>query len=309
MFALPVVHPSSVTPFGERVAWWWNADDLYPWLDIKEARLTSGRSTGTMTVALAGLLGVETAYLIGHDLAFNAGKSHGAGTSATALEAHARIEKELSRTSGNYYRRIFDTAQNGGGIIETMGVWDIFRSDVEGIIFSNKAVTKFINVNVLAKVGAVIEGAHEGVLPQESGVTLDKSHPERASTEEEWIKYRDRCRKLLDDFNEVKKRFIDVAKELETWKPLSHDRKAVEKMGVRVDLTEIVSKENRAWFAYVFRAVLRNLMVRLHHNTYVGTMAERNWNQVQVIRLYTQSIPQLINRLQPELEAALEKFK
>jgi hypothetical protein len=38
-------------------------------------------------------------------------------------------------------------------------------------------------------------------------------------------------------------------------------------------------------------------------------MAERNWNQVQVMRLYTLSIPNLINRLQPELEAALEKFK
>jgi hypothetical protein len=50
-------------------------------------------------------------------------------------------------------------------------------------------------------------------------------------------------------------------------------------------------------------------MVRLHHNTYVRTMAERNWNQVQIMQLYVESIPSLIDRLRPELDLALENFK
>lgn len=306
MVALPVVHPSSVTPFGDRVVWWWNADDLYPWIDPKEPRLASGRSAGTLTVALAGALGVKTAWLIGHDLAFKDGQSHGSGVAPMALETQSTINRELSRTNPNYYRRIVDAPRNGGGTIETMGVWEIFRSDIEGIVNVHQGRTRFINVNLDDGVGALILGTDAGHLPEVTGETLPKSHPERTANEEAVAAYRERRLRLREEFALVKERFAEFAKELAHWKPLSHTRDEVEAMGRRVDLTTIPSEGNRAWFAYVFRAALRNLMVRLHHNTYVRTMAERNWNQVRIMRLYIQSIPGLIDRLRPELEAALE---
>ena len=308
MLALPVVHPSSVIPFGERVVWWWNADDLYPWLDPKEPRFHSGRSAGTITVSFAGVLGVKTAYLIGHDLAFKEGQSHSVGANAFAFEAQKAYTAELSRTSTNYYTRLVDAQKNGGGTLETQGLWEIFRSDIVSIIQGYGNQTEFINLNIATKIGVAISGTVAGTLPAANGIALEKSHPEHVVADDVWPKYRERCLKLRDDLAAIKKIFAVIGKELTEWQPLAHDRKAVEAMGNRVDLTKIVCKENAEWFGYVFRAALRNLMVRLHHNTYVRTMPERNWNQVQIIRLFVQSVPSLLDRLQPELDKALESF-
>lgn len=308
MVALPVVHPTSVTPFDDRVVWWWNADDLYPWIDPAEPRLVSGRSAGTITLAFAGLLGVKTAWLVGHDLAFGDGKSHDPEVAPLALEAQAEWDRELSRNNPNYYLRLIDTPQNGGGTVSTMGLWEIFRTDIEGIINSYQGLTRFLNVNIEDGVGAVIAGTQSGRLPEPTGVALSKSHPAHRNASEQWQAYRGKCLRLRDDFSSVRTRFADLERELSTWRPLGHTRAQVEEMGKKLDLGTIVSSENAAWFTFVFRAALRNLMVRLHHNTYVRTMAERNWNQVQVIRLYLQSIPALLQRLQPELEQALEGF-
>lgn len=308
MFALPVVHPTSVIPFGERVAWWWNADDLYPWLDANEPRLSSGRSAGTITASVAGLLGIKDAWLIGHDLAYRDGQSHGVGTAPLAVESQTEWAKDLSRTSGNYHKRLIDTPKNGGGFVQTTGVWEIFRSDIEGIIHSYQGRTTFINVNAADQVGAVIKGTTAGTLPVAKGEALEKSHPQRAWNETQWESYRTRGRQLLADFATIQQRFKEFDQELATWRPLSHDREAVEAMGRQIDLGTIVSPDNAAWFTYVFRAALRNLMVKLHHNTFVRTMAERNWNQVQIMRLYLQSVPSLIERLRPELELALKEF-
>lgn len=309
MFALPVVHPSSVTPFGDRVAWWWNADDLYPWLDPNEPRLTTGRSAGTMTPALAGLLGVKTAYLIGHDLAFREGQSHGQGVASFALESQQAISNELSRNSPIYHRRLLDVPKNGGGLVETQGVWEIFRSDLQHIVVNLRSQTTFVNVNILDGVGAVIDSTIAGELPAASGTLLEKSHPSRTSKVGEWEAYRDRCRLLAADFQNAKERFREFSSILAGWRPLGHDRKDIEMMAAQMDLAKLVSPENQAWFTYVFRAAVRNLMVRLHHNTYVRTMAERNWNQIQVMRMYAQSIPLLLDRLKPELDLALGSFQ
>jgi hypothetical protein len=308
MVALPVVHPTSVIPFDDRVVWWWNSDDLYPWIDAAEPRLVSGRSAGTITLAFAGLLGVKTAWLVGHDLAFGDGKSHDPEVAPLALEAQAEWDRELSRTNPNYYLRLIDTPQNGGGTVSTMGLWEIFRSDIEGIINSHQGRTSFLNVNIDDGVGAVIAGAQRGTLPEPTGVVMEKSHPAHRPDAEGWAAYRAKGLRLREDFATVQQRFAELEQELVAWRPLGHSRAQVEEMGKKLDLGAIVSQENAAWFTFVFRAALRNLMVRLHHNTYVRTMAERNWNQVQVMRLYLQSIPALLKRLQPELEQALEGF-
>lgn len=308
LFALPVVHPTSVTPFGDRVAWWWNADDLYPWLDPNEPSASSGRSTGTMTVGLAALLGCSTAYLVGHDLAFKDGKSHGGGTDAFALEVQEKINRELSRNNPNYYRRTIEVPRNGGGTIETMGVWDIFRSDIELLVSGYQSQTRFVNLNIDLQSGAVIHGTVAGALPEPTGTTLEKSHPTRTWTDEQCTSYQAKARQLIADFDVLRRDFRALTVELAGWRPLRQDRSTVEAMGVKLNLTKPVDERNKMWFAYVFRAALRNLMVRLHLNTYVRTMGERNWNQVQVMRLYAASMPELMDRLEPELKQALESL-
>jgi hypothetical protein len=309
LVALPVVHPSSVAPFGDRVTWWWNADELYPWLDGTEQVLNSGRSAGTMTVALAAHLGVTTAYLIGHDLAFKDGQSHGSGVAPMALETQAQINRELSRDNPTYYRRVMDVAKNGGGTLETMGVWDIFRSDLELITGLYHGATTFVNLNVDTGEGAVIARTVGGSLPVSSGQPLEKTHPTCTPDEDKILRYRTRCLALAEDFTLCEKRLQELEARIVSWRPLGHTRADIEALSVEMDLTKLVSEANSAWFAYVFRAALRNLMVRLHHNTFVRTMGERNWNQLQVMRLYLRTIPALVRRLRPELAKALEAFQ
>ncbi len=309
LFALPVVHPSSVAPFADRVAWWWNADELYPWLDPIEQVRNSGRSSGTMTVALAAHLGVATAYLVGHDLAFKDGQSHCACVAPMALETQGIINRDLSRANPNYYRRVMDVARNGGGALETMGIWEIFRSDIELITEAYQASTSFVNLNIGSNEGAVIARTVAGALPAATGTVLEKSHPSITIDEAKIARYRARCLSLLDEFASCETVFQELEKRIAGWRPLGHDRAEVEALSTEMDLTTLVSAENRTWFTYVFRAALRNLMVRLHHNTFVRTMAERNWNQIQVMRLYLHTIPALIRRLRcPELAQALESF-
>ena len=310
LVALPVVHPSSVAPFGDRVVWWWNADDLYPWLDAKEAQLNSGRSAGTMTVALAAHLGVTTAYLVGHDLAFKDGQSHGAGVAPMALETQGHINRELSRTNPTYYRRVMDVARNGGGSLETMGVWDIFRSDLELVTGLYQGATAFVNLNIGTGEGAVIARTIDGTLPEATGTTLDKTPPATPAPDPNQLAgYRARCLALADEFTLCETRLAELEQRITGWRPLGHSRDEIEALSEEMDLTKLVGTENIAWFSYVFRAALRNLMVRLHHNTFVRTMAERNWNQLQVMLLYLRTIPALIRRLRPELDKALESFR
>jgi hypothetical protein len=308
LVALPVVHPSSVKPFGDRVVWWWNADDLYPWLDPKEPVLNSGRSAGTLTVALAAHLGVSTAYLVGHDLAFKDGQSHGAGVAPMALEAQGKISNELNRTNPHYYRRIMDVPKNGGGTLETMGLWDLFRSDMEAITGSYQPATRFINLNIESGDGAIIAWTSAGVLPESVGQAIDKSLPAATIDQEKLAAYKARCLALADDFDQCEKRLLEINQRIIGWRPLGHSRAEIEALSTEMDLTKLVSSENRAWFSYVFRAALRNLMVRLHQNTFVRTIGERNWNQIQVMRLFLSTIPSLIRRLRPELTKALEAF-
>jgi hypothetical protein len=308
IFALPVVHPESTAPFADRVAWWWNGDDLFHWLDENEPRLYTGRSTGTMSIALAGLLGIEKAYLIGHDLAYKDGKTHADGVAAHTAEAVERDRGQYSANHPSYYFRLFDVPRNGGGMIQTNGGWELFRSDIEQLIMSFTA-TEYINTNINSKDGAIIAGTHPGDIPSVTGIALKKSHPHKTFDEKRCQDYARKCKTLVSDFDAIEKKFSEISQKLKEVKPLQLSRREVEEFGQLTDLTNIVSKENAKWFAYVFRAALRNLMLKLHYNTFVGTMAERNWNQVLAMRLYIESIPILLGRLRPELEKALESFK
>jgi hypothetical protein len=306
LFAAPWVHPLSVAPFGGRVAWWWPGDLVYNWLDATEPTIGTGRSTGTMAVALAGHLGVATAYLIGHDLAFHEGQSHGDGVAPLALEAQGKVTKLMSRDHLYYQHRLLDVPKNGGGTVVTSGTWTIFRSDLEVIILNNRTTTTFVNVNVDTGVGAVIAGCIGGRLPEATGQALGKEHPVRITRDEDIQAYRERRQRLLSDFDLCKEKLVGMSEVMKTWRPLQHDQAEVEAKAYEMALGKLVSKTNANWFEYVFRAAMHNLLLRMHHRTQVRTLAERNWMQVQVMRQYLTSMALLIDRLRPELAQVLE---
>jgi hypothetical protein len=91
--------------------------------------------------------------------------------------------------------------------------------------------------------------------------------------------------------------------------PLSLDDATLKEFTASAIITNMVSAENKMWFQYVFRAAMRNLMVRLQQNAHVRTRRERNWNQARVIDLYAEAMIALIDRLRPELDEALEPMR
>jgi hypothetical protein len=305
LVALPVVHPSTIEHFAGRTVWWWNADDLYPWLDPAEPRLSSGRSAGTHTVAMAGVLGVADAWLVGHDLAYHEGRSHSEGTADLAVSTQAADTAQLTDNNPNYHLRRFMTAKNGGGTVETSGIWEIFRSDVEAIIAAWRGTTRFHNVNIASGVGALIAGCQDLGLPAASGRTIEKPRPERIVDQAAVEAHMRRSAALAEDFASIAERCKALGDELATLRPLQLDRAACERMASRLNICDMACSENRILIAYIFRAALRNLMVKLHHNTYVRTMPERNWNQLQVMRYYAATLPPLVARLRPELDEAI----
>ena len=308
LVALPVIHPKSRIPFQERVVWWWNSDDLYPWLDVNQRRLSSGRSTGTHTIALAGHLGVKTAYLIGHDLAYHEGRSHSKGTNEWAVSTQVDQDMTLSDNNPNYHSRRFRVPKNGGGMVDTIGIWELFRSDIENGLVAYPE-TEFINLNILDEVGSVIAGTKPGRLPGPTGTALIKRSVDRPWDEAAWTKFRDRALRLEQDFIAIKDGCRAMVERLSGFRPLDCDRAKVEQLAKELDITAMVSAENKVLIQYIFRAALRNLMLRLHHNTCVRTIAERNWNQIKVMRLFAETMTPLVERLEPELAEALEVYR
>jgi hypothetical protein len=310
MWALPVVHQDAIDPFEDRVFWWWNMDDLYPWLMEDEPRfLSSGRSTGTMGLAVAAWLGCSSAYLVGHDLAYKDGKSHSTGTNDFTIEMQQLDDKVLSRNSGNYYTRLFDVPANGGGTVETCGMWELFKTDIEDIIRCAQGTTTFYNTNMVHKTGALIAGTQEGSLPEPTGEVIDKTLPMTEERDEEWVELKRKSLALLDDMDDIVSKCESIKSRITEESPLTLTDKTLADITTDTNLTNMVCDENQMWFQYVFRAAMRNLMVRLQQNTRVRTKRERNWNQLRVIDLYCGATIELIHRLKPELDESLEAMR
>ncbi len=312
LVCLPVVHPNAVNLFPpERCVLWWNSDELYPWLDPKEPMMACGRSTGTMGVALAAMLGCESVYLVGHDLAFDAdGRSYAAGVSAQATINDNKVyggKAAWSYNDPNYYKRIFDVPRNGGGIIQARGVWEIFRGDVEAIIKIHTHA-KFINLNISRGEGAVIAGAIAGNLPDPLGKPADKKLPNIKKERETWEAYKERALKVAEDWQTLSDKCVDLLDEVENWQPLAISSEEITRVTREFDIGTIVSPENASLFRYIFRAALRNCMVRLQQNTFVRTFAEKEWNQVLALRMFASTLKDLLASFKPELDQAMESY-
>lgn len=290
---------------------WWCSDELYPWLDKDETMMACGRSTGTMGVALASLLGSQRVYLVGHDLSFDAeGHSYSQGVSAQATINDNKVygDKAVwSYDDPNYYKRIFDVPQNGGGTIQARGVWEIFRGDIESIVKIHPHI-EYINLNISRNEGAVITGTLPGDLPTAQNTNYDKSLPAINRERESWASFQSRALMVEEDWNVLINACQDLLNETEDWQPLSIDSTEITRITKEFDIGTIVSEDNASLFRYIFRAALRNCMVRLQQNTFVRTYAEKEWNQVLALRMFAATLKDLLDTFKPELDAAVEIY-
>lgn len=297
LVTLPVAHPDVVTPYAEtsRLIWWWAGDNLYPWIDPTEPSRNSGRSTGTLGVALAGVLGCERAILVGHDLAMKGDQTHSADVHGLTQEVMERENQKYTRTNPNVHQRLIDVPGNNDNLVTAVGVWNIFRQDIEGIIRCYPK-TSFININAGTDTGAMIRGTEAGCLPSATGATLERQWPDHNVDEEAVLAFRDKCRAIPAIFESITERFTEELATLDDWRALDIDRPAIDTLSRQIDLADIAG-ENQYWFRYVFRAALHNLQLRLHYNTHVATELETNWNQIQVMRMYMRTMLSLCTKL------------
>jgi hypothetical protein len=189
-----------------------------------------------------------------------------------------------------------------------MGVWSLFKSDIETIIQA-APVTRFVNVNIADGVGAVINGTREGALPEVTRCKMDKSLPEGLVSAERAHTYRDKALGLLEDMDAIAAGCQELGGVIQSWQPLQVLETEVQRVATELDITKMCRPENSLFFLYIFRAALHNLMLRMHMNTFVHTMAERNWNQSVVMSLFARSMEKLVARLRPELDRALEVIR
>lgn len=307
-WCLPVVHKKSTDLFQENVIYWFAPDELYPWIDSSEPPWPVGRSTGTMSVAGAVKLGCKKVYLIGHDLAYGEdGASYAVGVdeAAEASDKSVYTEAKKRENNPNYHARTVQLEKNGGGTCSSRGVWALFKSDIEGYTRTWPNV-EFINPNIGTGVGAVIHGTVDGNLPNRTGSPIDKTPPTIRDRSDQLQEYLKKCQVLHEDWTHVIEECKETLAELSQLKPLSTTLSEASKLAKKLDLGAMVSQENAGIFRYVFRAALRNIMVRLQQNLFVGTPAEQAWNQILSLRMYAKSIIDLATEMLPELEASLE---
>lgn len=127
--APPVVDPSTVRGWeGRRVWFWQETPGLYHWLGPNIKTSFSGRSSGTLAVAVAHLLGGSHMYLVGHDLCHIGGRSHDAGVGDLTRDSQAKAEREAPPCSMHAKTH---TVCKDGLIKPSTRFWMLCKQDIE----------------------------------------------------------------------------------------------------------------------------------------------------------------------------------
>jgi len=160
LIASPFISPKLAQKWGKNLLFWWSGDDISRWLDPSIEPMSSGRSSGSLALAAAAHAGCAQIYLIGHDLSFRNGASH--AESAHPLAHSVNKEAMSDPSSVNPLTRRTCVEANHGGVVETSGLWNRVRGDLEGIIANHPNWRVY---NVCNHGGARIAGAPVGDLP------------------------------------------------------------------------------------------------------------------------------------------------
>lgn len=256
LLAPPVIDPDCVKPFGDRVMWWWGADELYHWLGEDITRTASGRSAGTMSVAAAILAGCNPIYLVGHDLAYDGDASHSPDAHPFTIQDQKRADNE---TNGSQHTKRVELPRNGGGTVRSNAVLSLFKGDIETIIAMNRD-RRIYNVNY--KTGAAINGTITQCLPISKGLPK----PPKWWQKDDVLDPRTRIPSILVDIESMKRGAKDAYLAL-----VKADSQAeIEQIAGNLVVSKLVSPGNAWLFRYVFRSLYDAMKLRLHIREHDG---------------------------------------
>jgi hypothetical protein len=148
----PVVDPSTVAGWHDRVVWFWQTvAGLYDWLDPDTPTAYSGRSAGTLAVAVSRLMGGTAVHLVGHDLCKIGTDTHAATVGAMTRDGQAKAEAEAP-PCGMFARQ--DAACRDGEVRDSTRFWSLCRQDIEAML-----VGATVPVYAVGDSGAIIAGS------------------------------------------------------------------------------------------------------------------------------------------------------
>jgi hypothetical protein len=335
LICLPFTDPAVVAKF-KKVIWWWGTDTAFDWAGLDQTlpkKMFCGRSSGTMTAAVAGVLGCQTAYLIGHDLAYaDGGISHSDATPDLTRSEQARVDTLASPTAYQYGRQRLQVPKNGGGTVETSGIWNAFREDME-ILIQVAPYTKFVNCNLTE--GAVIAGTFP-VLPTD----LDKPFkptpdltlkaPLSSTVAARDKAFSTKLAQLAKDWDQLITFYAEAYQTVKDAKPSNVTDEAIDILSAKI--AEYLNTGSRPSLAdqsgpsgpgpsqgltsnaIVFDVLLRSLTNNLLHKYYgtnlpqdggspgATTQAGKNWLLFQALREIIFVMAETLKKFRPELE-------
>lgn len=254
----PVIHPECVEK-ARNVLWFLNNEEYSHWLAPGFQTYFGGRSAGTLGVGAAIAAGCDPIYLVGHDLAYSpTGSSHADASHPLSQRANKAIHRGASQI--NYHARRLITQADSGAQLDTLGLWNIFRADLEGMIAINPGRI-FVRVGFD---GASIAGTTVGNLP--SSTRRPAELPDLASHNHFIQDPREHIPSILQDLEALESaqakasRMIDSATTPEARAKVAND----------LSPSTIVSKRNTWLFRGLFRPLVGSLAVRLNLRAAAG---------------------------------------
>lgn len=251
----PAVIDPRIAPHFARTCWWWQGDDLFRWLSPDIPPVNSGRSAGTISLAAAILAGCNPVYLVGHDLCFASG-FNGYSAAAHSLAPGTLIDNSRSlHENGGYGASRLQVPGYTGLPVWTSGMWNVFRADIEAIVFNNPDTQVFSAAANYA--GAEIAWVPSlGQLPEYGPAKRVLAMPPLPPSG------------VGDPSTRRQSILADLAKMHEAGElaliALQDHACPLDQLAAEMAVSRIVSKENVHLFRYLVRPVNTSLELRMH---------------------------------------------
>ena len=302
---LPVCPAEAVANFGpQRAIGMYCGDRLYNWLDPNvTTRISTGLSTGTLSVTVASALGTGPVYLVGHDLSRDEQGTHWEGADYAGKDwqrVHNSVTQDKPFGSGYEERMI---RGNDGGWVKSIAWWDRFRDDisVEGHNLALAGRTLY-NVNAHERICALIDHTEAAPLPDPQALPLLPPLRLPARDDRRLIDWRRRVQKLPEDGLAFAAHFKTLRDDLATARsqpPASWDLAAFAR---RIDLDSGVSEGNRMAFSYVLRSALHNCNAEMHLRRRTASPGRSGWNTLATMGDLCDALLLAMGTLQQGLE-------
>jgi hypothetical protein len=283
LIASPVIEPECVANWAGNTLFWHGADDLYRWIDPAIEGMPSGRSAGSLAVAAALHAGCAYTYLVGHDLSYRNGASHSVQAHPLAHLAAQKAVKDAHPADIHHQR--MQVEANHGGTVESSGLWNLVRGDIEGIIANHPRWRVF---NVCDYNGARIAGAPVGSLPT-NPMTLDPRKRLPASG----------IVSPAERLPELRASLMRATGALESVRGMLTTGAKLDDVADSMRASCIFGQDNAILFQYITRALYGNLVLRLHLDKLRGI--PRDESTRNVLEIAVNSISAIVDLMKIEL--------